>query len=630
MRENSTASRCEGTLCSDTALCSADETLQEAGMTTVFDRYESQQPQCRQGLQGSCCVLCSNGPCKITAKSPFGVCGASPDLIVARNLLQKAAIGAAGNTYHAENVARTLLAAAREETGFSIRDVERLNAVASSLGISTDQPANTIAEEVASLIINEINMPDNETMTLTEAFAPAKRIDVWKELGIMPGGVNSEIRTALVKCMTSVNNDPVDMLLTAMKLSIANSYAGLSVINMLQDILMGASSIGAGTVNLGILDEDSVNIVCHGHQPLLASLVARMAGQDEFAAKARQAGAAGIKVYGSMCEGQEMVQRPDSAFAGQLGNWLHQEFALGTGAIDLVMMDYNCSIPSLPEYAARFNTRLVTTDQAVRMTGVERLEHTPETAGETARQILERAIGAFGERGEVSIPEESMTTMAGFSTESVLGALGGDIQPLIDAIASGKIRGIAAVVGCTTASPETRGCNIIKLTEKLVANDILVVSGGCTSSTLQNAGFTGPESAVLAGDGLKAVCDALGVPPVLSFGSCTDIGRIADVTAAVAAKLDVDIPQLPVVVSAPEWLEQKAVADAFFSVSYGLLTHLSPVPPVTGSELITGILTSDVEGLTGGRVLVEEDPEAAADALIEHIEKKRSELGLTS
>ncbi|MDA8167976.1 MAG: anaerobic carbon-monoxide dehydrogenase catalytic subunit, partial [Actinomycetota bacterium] len=459
----------------------------------------------------------------------------------------------------------------------------------------------------------------------------ARRVAAWRQLGIMPGGVNAEIRTALVKCMTSVNNDPVDLLLTAMKLSIANAYAGLHAINRLQDILMGGAGISGNSTNLGVLDPATVNIVAHGHQPLLASLVTELAGSEEFAQKAAAAGAAGIKVYGSMCEGQELFQRDggSTTFAGQLGNWLHQEFALGTGAVDLVMMDYNCSIPSLPEYAERFSTRLVTTDPAVRMSGVERLEHTPETAGETAREILRQAVAAFSERGEVNIPEESQSTIAGFSAESVVAALGGSVQPLVDAIAAGSIRGIAAVVGCTTAGPEARGDNIIGIAERLIASDILVVTGGCTSSTLQNAGFTGTDASGKAGPGLKAVCESLGVPPVLSFGSCTDIGRIADVAAAVADVLDVDISELPVAVSAPEWLEQKAVADAFFSVAYGLFTHLSPVPPVTGSELVTRVLTQDVEGLTGGKVAVEDDPETAATMIARHIEDKRQQLGLS-
>ncbi len=625
-RETGTT-ECDG-LCADAALCAMDASVHDAGMTTVFDRYESQQPQCKQGIQGTCCVLCANGPCRITAKSPAGVCGASPDLIVARNLLQKAAIGTAGNTYHAENAARALLAAAGDDCAFTVRDVSRLESLAEALGIDAGQPVAVLAREVAGLFIHELNKPDTEELALVEALAPAGRVAVWRELGIMPGGVNSEIRTALVKCMTSVNNDPVDLLLTAMKLSIANAYAGLHAINRLQDIILGGAVIGGSSANLGVLDPATVNIVAHGHQPLLASLVAELAASEEFGQMAGAAGAAGIKVYGSMCEGQELLQR-GGAFAGQLGNWLHQEFALGTGAIDLVMMDYNCSIPSLPEYAERFATRLVTTDQAVRMSGVERLEHTPQTAADTARAILERAVAAFAERGEVTVPPESRDSIAGFSTESVVAALGGSVQPLVDAIASGSIRGIAAVVGCTTASPSARGCNIIKIAERLIASDILVVTGGCTSSTLQNAGFTGPDASALAGPGLRAVCDSLGVPPVLSFGSCTDIGRIADVAAAIAGTLSVDTSELPVAVSAPEWLEQKAVADAFFSVAYGLFTHLSPVPPVTGSELVTRVLTQDVEGLTGGKVAVEDDPENAAALIIAHIEDKRRRLGLS-
>lgn len=620
----------ETCLSPDAALCAAAGQLEDAGLTSIFDRYEAQQPQCKQGTQGTCCTLCANGPCRITGKATMGVCGASPDLIVARNLLQKAAIGTAGNTYHAENAARTLLAAGRGEGAFTVADPAKLQQVAAQLGIDTDRPDGEVAQDLAQFVIDELNKPDNEPLALVEALAPPRRVEVWRKLGVMPGGVNSEIRTSLVKCMTSVNNDPVDLLLSAMRLSVANAYAGLDMINVLQDILLGKAGIGQAASNLGTLDEETVNIICHGHQPLLGSLVGSLAAQERFQDQARAAGATGIKVYGSMCEGQEMAQRQTDSYGGQIGNWLHQEFLLATGAVDLMMMDYNCSIPTLPAYAEKFGTVLVTTDQSVRMAGVERLEHTPATADETAAQILERAIGAFGQRSGTNIPPVSRDIVAGFSTETVLAALGGSLKPLVEAIASGSIRGIAAVVGCTTSAPDGRGNRIEQMTRDLVARDILVVSAGCTSSTLQNAGFCGPDSAVTyAGPGLKAVCDALGVPPVLSFGSCTDIGRITDVAAAVAAELDVDIPQLPVAVTAPEWLEQKAVADAFFAVSFGLLTHLSPVPPVTGSPLVAGVLTADVEQLTGGRVAVEEDPAAAAQMIADHIETKRRGLGLT-
>lgn len=316
-------------------------------------------------------------------------------------------------------------------------------------------------------------------------------------------------------------------------------------------------------------------------------------------------------------------------FAGQLGNWLIQEYIVATGAADLVMMDMNCSTPGLKTAADRFHTKLVSVDRVVRMEGVtDHIDYEPEKIAEQAKELITMAIEAFKHRGtDIVIPTHKSAAVGGFSVESILGALGGNLDPLLDAVKQGAIKGIVAVVGCTNTrnGHDSQGLTIMK---ELIKNDILVITAGCMSSAAQIDALMLPEAAEQAGAGLQAVCKALGVPPVLNFGSCVDIGRIGVAVTAIANALGVDPSQLPVAVSAPEYLEQKAVADGIFAVAFGLLTHLGPVPPVTGSPLVTKILTQDIESLTGGRVLVEEDPQKAAQAIIGHIEAKRRALGI--
>jgi len=472
----------------------------------------------------------------------------------------------------------------------------------------------------------------DEPLALVNLFAPQSRKDAWAKLDIIPGGILSEIRDALTKSMTSINTDPIDLLLTSVRLSIATGYMGLVGTITMQDILLGTPSIAQSEADLGVIDTNAVNIVAHGHVPLVATAVLKAVNDPELQKLAKEAGAEGIKVYGSMCTGQELMQRSDSSakgFAGQLGNWITQEYMVATGAVDLVMMDMNCSIPGLKTTADRFHTKLVSVDRVLRMEGVEdRIDYEPEKVEEQAKELIKLAIETYKNRGEdIHIPEYKSGAVAGFSVESILGALGGSLDPLLDAVKNGSIKGIAAVVGCTNNrnGHDSQGLKIMK---ELIKHDVLVIGAGCMSSNAEIEGLMLPEAAEEAGEGLKAVCKALGVPPVLNFGSCVDIGRIGVAVTAIAAALGVDPSELPVVASAPEYLEQKAVADGIFAVAFGLLTHLGPVPPVTGSELVTKVLTEDIEGLLGGKVLVEEDAVKAVQAMVAHIDAKRAKLGI--
>lgn len=609
------------------------EVARKDGLATIYERFAAQQPQCAFGTLGICCTLCTDGPCQITRKASRGVCGATADLIVARNLLAKCAQGTAANVYHARNVARTLQAVGEGRADYQIKEPEKLRAVAARFGIAGGDLE--VARRFGEFFIQQINSNDYEPLKLVEVLAPPKRLAVWRKLGIVPGGPNSEVATGLSKSMTNVNNDVVDLLLHCLRMGIANEYAGLFGITTIQEILTGTARPNAGAVNIGVLDPDTVNVMMHGHQPLLAIKVLEAARHPAWQAKARQAGAKnGLKVYGSLCEGQQIFNIASEfkdVFYGQIGNWIQQELVLATGAVDVLAFDYNCLMPSMAEqFAPKYHTHLISTDKVIRQAGVERLEFEPHKAAEIAEAILARAVAAFGKRGPVNVPPTKQTAIAGFTTESVVGALGGTVQPLVDAIAGGQVKGIAALVGCTTVREGESGAHIATLASELIRRNVLVIGAGCCSSAMQNADLMGSDSARHAGAGLASVCGALGVPPCLSYGSCTDIGKIIGTAVAVADALGVDVPDLPVVASAPEYMEQKAVADAFTAVAFGLALHLSPAPPVLGSPLVTRILTQDVESLTGGRVFVETDPVKAADAFEAHIAAKRARLGLAN
>lgn len=607
----------------------------ELGIPTTFTNYKNQQPQCHFGVEGVCCQLCSHGPCRISDKAPLGICGINADGIVARNLAKLAAHGASTHSHQLLEGVKTLRAIAQGKSPFTIKAPEKLNLLAAGLGISTEgKDINAIALEVADGLEHEVQKSNNEPLKIAEALAPESRKKIWKNLGIFPGGVSGEVLEIMTKSMTNINTDPVDLLLSTMRLSLSSGYMGLVAINVLQDAILGNPGVNVSQADLGVIDPKTVNIVAHGHIPYMGTAVLKEIAKPEVQAAAKAVGAEGIKLYGSMDTGQEMMGRLNGEakfFGGQLGNWIDQEMYVSTGAIELVMMDLNCTIPNLQLAASKFHTKLVPVSRVVRMPNVDTpLDYNPETVSEQAKELVQRAIAAYKERDakKVFIPPQKSAVVAGIGIETILGVLGGSLKPLIDNIVNGNIKGVAAVVGCATN--RDADAKTVALTKELIKRNILVINSGCASSATQKQSLMTLEAADLAGDKLKGLCKALGIPPVLSFGSCIDIGRIGYLVTVLAGELGVDPSQLPVAASAPEYLEQKAIIDGFFAVSFGLFTHLGPLPPVTGSALVAKILTQDVEGLTGGKVCVEQDTIKAADAIEAHINLKRAALGLPS
>lgn len=615
------------------------QVVHDAGMTNVFDRFSQQQPtQCKFCIEGLSCQLCANGPCRIHAKAPRGTCGVDAHTMVARNFVYRhVTIGTSANIFHCHQAARTLKAAGEHpESGLKIRDTEKLKKYAEMAGLDSSKPVDRLAVEFADWVMSDIHSPFHIPSKTVEAFAPAKRKELWKGLGLFPGGGYSEVAYAQTQCMTNFTSDPVQFLLTSVRLGIANEYQGLFLLDILQEILMGTQEIAMKKQNMGLLKENMINIVTNGHMPLLAHVAIDLASGNEWQGKAKAAGADGIQILGHVCEGQQLINyegtHNQKGYGGQEGEWLSQEYLLATGAVDLFMFDYNCTVATMPLFAKRFGTKLLSVHPVIKLQGTETLDFVPEKMNEQASKALDKAIEAFKQRKSENrktyIPPYVSECMVGFSTESVKKALGGSFKPLIDQIANGSIRGIATIVGCTTARYGQGGSNIFKITQGLIKNNILVLSGGCTSSVMEYTGLTNPRAADEAGDGLKAVCKQLGIPPVLSYGACVDIGKMTHTAMEIADALGVDTNMLPLVIGAPEYLEQKAVADACTAVALGWLVHVAPVPSITGSDVVVKTLTETTETLGLGKVVVEMDAEKTVQIYVDYIEKKRKELGL--
>ncbi|MEM2022098.1 MAG: anaerobic carbon-monoxide dehydrogenase catalytic subunit, partial [Archaeoglobaceae archaeon] len=458
---------------------------------------------------------------------------------------------------------------------------------------------------------------------------PEKRKEIWKKLGIIAEGVFEELLVMGSSAMTNVDSNYVSLAKKSMSMSITTCIAAQFVLEMIQDIIFGTPMPHVSFADMGILEAEYVNIAVDGHEPFVGMALIKLAERDEVQEMARKAGAKGLRIIGFIETGQEILQRVKSpVFAGIVGNWIVQEFALATGCVDVFAADMNCALPSLPEYQ-KYGVKIVPVSRLVRFRGIdEGLDYRAEEVEKIAKKLIEMAIENFRNRDKskaVKI-DKKQKIVVGFSIEAIEKLVG--FETLLNAIKDGKIKGVVALVSCTTLKNGPHDENTVAIAKELIKRDIFVLSMGCGNAGLQVAGLTSLEAKELAGEGLKAVCEALKIPPVLSFGTCTDVGRAAYLLRLFAEKLGVDIPQLPVAVTAPEYMEQKATIDAVFAVAYGLATHVSPVPPVTGSEKVVKLLTDDVEKLTGGKLIIEEDPVKAVELLEKVIVEKRRALGI--
>lgn len=613
------------------------EKAEKEKIGTVFSRADGLKP-CPIGVEESCCKICSMGPCRLPrsrkgeARERVGVCGATIETIVARNFARKVAAGAASHSDHAREVVHTFIKTAKGEAqGFAIKDEIKLLAVALDFGIGIEgREVKDIARELGEKALNEFGRQDGELVYIGKA--PLKRQELWKKLGVTPRGIDREVVEIMHRTHMGVDQDYRHILLQAARAALADGWGGSMISTDLQDIMFGTPVPVLGSINLGVLKEDHVNVVVHGHEPLLPELLVVASRDPEIRKLTENAGAKGINLAGMCCSANEVLMRHGIPCAG---NFLQQELALITGAVELMTVDVQCEMQGLQSVAECFHTRLITTSDRAMIEGATHVEFHPEHGLDTAKKILKMAIENYpNRRHAVYIPDESRDMVAGFSHETINYLLGGlfraSYRPLNDNIMNGRIRGVAGVVGCNNVRTPHDSAHIAMIKE-LIKNDVLVLTTGCAAMACGKEGLLTPEAAKLyAGSGLAEVCEAVGIPPVLHLGSCVDNSRILMAATAMVKEggLGDDLSDLPAAGAAPEWMSEKAIAIGQYFVASGIFTVFGTTWPTAGSEKVTRHLFEEYEELYKGTWAFEPDPVEAAQLMIRHIDKKRRALGI--
>jgi carbon-monoxide dehydrogenase catalytic subunit len=620
---------------SDKAAQEMIDLMAEAGLENAWDRLQAQLPQCGFGRLGICCRICTMGPCRI---DPFedgpkaGVCGADADTIVARNFLRAVAAGTSAHSDHGRAVATVFLAAAKGEApDYRIKDPLKLRKLAQELGVQTkDRADNEIAADVGQIALNEFGK-DHGTQLMVNR-APKPRQEIWKKLDITPRAIDREVVEALHRSTMGVDQDYKSLIMHASRTALADGWGGSMLATELQDILFGTPFPGRGEINLGVLKADEVNIIVHGHEPILSEMIVAAAQDEKLLEKAKKAGAKGINVAGICCTANELLVRHGVPIAG---NFLCQELAIATGAVDMMAVDVQCVMQGLAQIASCFHTKLITTADKARIPGVEHVPMQDNTALKTAKELVSRAIENYKNRGKVHIPSEKESAVIGFSHEAINYMLGGKFRasyrPLNDNIINGKIRGIGAIVGCT--NPKIlMDYTHTNLALELIKNDVLVVTTGCATIACGKKALLNPKEALeLAGPGLREVCETVGIPPILACGSCVDNSRLLVACSAIVKEggLGEDLADLPVAGACLESITEKAFAIGQYFVASGVLVVFAKeLFPFVGSENVKNYLFQGIEKDLGGKWATESDPVKAAQMMIEHIESKRDALGI--
>lgn len=614
---------------------------EKMGVTTVWDRYEAMTPQCGFGETGLCCRHCLQGPCRI---NPFGdepktgTCGASADVMVARGIDRAIAAGTAAHSGHARHLAHTMLKMAEGKTrDYMVKDGEKLKAVAARLNIPVKgRKENEIALDVAKAALADFHEKDTPVLWAATVVTPG-RVKVLTDLGLVPKGIDYEVSEIMHRTLYGVDADAVNLLLAGLRCSVAD-LAGCYMGTDLADILFGTPKPIVTETNLGVIKADAVNIAVHGHNPVLSDVMVSVAKEMEKEAKA--VGASGINLVGICCTGNEVMMRHGIPACTHS---VSQEMAIMTGALDAMVVDYQCIMPSLVTVAECMGTTIVTTMDICKISGATHVDFSEEAASEKAKEAIRIAIKNFSKRAKrpVDIPNIKTPVVSGFSVEAIVAALSkldakDPLKPLIDNIKAGNIRGVCLFAGCNNVKV-VQDRNFTVMARKLLKENVLVVATGCGAGALMRHGFMNPANVdELCGDGLKAVLTAIGqannlggpLPPVLHMGSCVDNSRAVALSVAVANYLGVDTDKIPVVASAAEAVSEKAVSIGAYAVAAGLPTHVGVMLPVLGSPLVTQVLTEKVKDLTGGYFIVDLDPESSADKLLQAIDARRAGLGL--
>ncbi len=610
---------------------------EELHISTAFSRADDMAP-CNIGAAGMCCKQCGMGPCRLTKEGQVGVCGATIDTIQARNLIRSIAAGAAAHSDHGRDMAFTLKAVANGETeGYTIRDVAKLRSVAARYNIPIEKRTpQEIANELADLYIAQFGQQRGVVAPVVRA--PKKRQQLWKERKVLPRGIDREVVEALHRTHIGDDQDHEHILQHAISVGLSDGWGGSMIATDVADILFGTPAPVLGQANLGVLRDDMVNVVVHGHEPTLSQMIVAATQDPEIIEYAKQAGAKGVNLSGICCTANEILMRQGIPAAG---NFLHQELAILTGSVEAMVVDVQCIMQALVALAANFHTKIITTSQKVKITGATHIEFDEHKALTIAKQILKEAIDNYKNRGKTFIPQIREDLIPGFSHEYINYMLGGSyrasFRPLNDAIMTGRIRGVAAIVGCNNprSSQDYLHNYVVK---ELLKQDVLIVQTGCGAIAAAKLGLMLGEAGLTeVGPGLREICEAVGIPPVLHMGSCVDNTRILTVLTQMVEDggLGDDIDQIPAVGLAPEWMSEKALAIAAYCVASGAYVIFGGSSPISGmpdriadSDKVLRYISEGWEKLYGGKLEFIPDPDEMIRATLAHIDKKRAALGL--
>ena len=610
------------------------ETAEKVGIDIWSDRVKTQTPHCGFGEKGVCCRICAMGPCRITPKAPKGICGATADTIAGRNYLRMAAGGAATHSDHGRECVRKVYESSADGY-YHVTDSAKLLKLAKEWGVETEgRDIYDIAHETALIGLNEYGKIDGYQRWVDRA--TEERRKVWEEQEITPRAVDREVVTAMHMTHMGCTADAETLVRQSLRCGMADGWGGSMAGTEFSDIAYGTPMPKETEGNLGVLDKDMVNIVCHGHDPAVSEMIVQIAEDKEMLKYARSFGAKGINIVGLCCTANEIAMRHGIKMAG---NFLQQENALLTGVVEAIVVDVQCIFPNIGPLSECFHTKFYTTSPIARIPYSTYLPLTSENAGEVARKIVSEACENFQHRDEskIFIPEHKHKATVGYSCEGIKSRLDtvtnshldelDTYKPLIECVRSGVIRGAVAMVGCN--NPKVRpDYSHIEIMKKLIENDIVIVATGCAAQAASKAGLLDKRAKVLCGEGLRRVCTLADIPPVLHMGSCVDISRMMLLVTGIAKDWGIETTQLPVVGCAPEWMSEKAVSIANYVVATGITTYLGIDPLVSGSEQMMHLITEGTKDMVGAGYVIDTNPDELVKKIIDGIEAKRAALGI--
>ena len=618
------------------ATASLLENGKKVGADSWQQRVKNQTPHCGFGEAGTCCRICSMGPCRITPKSPRGICGCDVHGIVGRNYLRFTAGGSATHSDHGREICHTLYNT-KEGGNYTVKDPEKLKRIAHEWGIETEgKDIYDLAHEVAETGLMEYGKPFGVQRFLKRA--PEHTQELWHKAEIEPRAIDREVSQSLHMTHMGCSSLPEALIRQALRAGLSDGWGGSMMGTEFSDVLFGTPKPVDTTANIGVMEKDMVNIIVHGHDPSLSEMIVFYANDPEMIALAKSVGAKGINIAGVCCTSNEVAMRHGIPMAG---NFLNQENVVLTGACEAIVVDVQCIFPALGPLSKCFHTKFITTSPIAQMPDSEFIRFSSENAGENAKKIVRTAIENFKNRDPamVNIPQLKTKATVGYSVEAIKSCLDGvtnshvdltgTTRPLVDVVKSGVLRGAVAMVGCNNPKvrPDTAH---IELMKKLIKNDIILIVSGCSAQAAAKAGLMDKAAKELCGEGLKRVCELVDIPPVLHMGSCVDISRMMILASDIAKDWGINISQVPVVGCAPEWMSEKAVSIGNYVVATGIDTFLGVDPYTKGSAEVTALLQGEhgVKDWVEANFTVETDIEKLGDRMIEAIEAKRAALGI--